>query len=93
MTKATQTKKDITVSKTSKTDVPKAKITKDYNLAKLIMDFPGTDEVLLDYGLHCVGCFANAFDSIEAGSKVHGFSDEEIQEIVDRLNEFVEFGE
>ena len=85
MTKTIQTKKE--------KNAPQVKITKDYNLAKLIMDYPGTDEVLLDYGLHCVGCFANAFDSIEAGSKVHGFSDEEIQEIVDRLNEFVEFGE
>ena len=69
------------------------KVEKDTNLAQLIMDHPGTAEILLDYGLHCVGCFANSFDTIEMGAKIHGFSDEEVGEMITRLNEFIEFGE
>lgn len=69
------------------------KITKDTNLAVILMDHPGTAEILLDYGLHCVGCFANSFDTLEGGAKIHGFTDGELQEIVERLNEFIEFGE
>lgn len=69
------------------------KVEKDTNLAQLIMDHPGTAEILLDYGLHCVGCFANSFDTIEMGAKIHGFSDEEVAEMITRLNEFIEFGE
>jgi len=40
-----------------------------------------------------VGCFANSFDTIEMGAKVHGMSDQEINEIVDRINEAIEFKE
>jgi hybrid cluster-associated redox disulfide protein len=71
----------------------KLPVTKDTNLAQLLFSYPETAEILLDYGLHCVGCFANAFDSLEAGTKVHGFSEEYVQEIIDRVNEVIEHGE
>lgn len=69
------------------------KITKEQNIAELVARYPDVAEVLLDYGLHCVGCFANAFDTLETGAKIHGFSDEEVDEIVTRINELIEFGE
>lgn len=77
--------------KTSKKTVEK--ITKDSNIAQLVMKYPQVAEVLLDYGLHCVGCFANSFDSLEAGAKIHGFTEEEVDDMVTRINEVVEFGE
>lgn len=69
------------------------KITKNTNLAELISEYPEAAEVLLDYGLHCVGCIASHFDTVEAGARIHGYSDEEVEEMVTRLNEVVEFGE
>jgi hybrid cluster-associated redox disulfide protein len=69
------------------------KITKNTNLAELISEYPEAAEVLLDYGLHCVGCVASHFDTVEAGARIHGYSDEEVEEMVTRLNEVVEFGE
>ena len=69
------------------------KITKDMNLGEVVYKYPESAEVLTDYGLHCVGCFANAFDSIEAGAKIHGMSDDEIEEMVERVNEVINFGE
>jgi hybrid cluster-associated redox disulfide protein len=71
----------------------KIKVTKDMNLADVLFKYPDVSEVLLDYGLHCVGCFANSFDTIEAGAKIHGMSDEEVEEMVQRVNEVIEFGE
>lgn len=68
-------------------------IKKDANLGELIIQHPETAEVLLDYGLHCVGCFASSFDTIEMGAKLHGMSDGEIEEMVTRVNEVVEFDE
>jgi len=68
-------------------------ITKDTNLGQLLFSYPDVAEVLLDYGLHCVGCFANAFDTLEGGSKIHGFDEELVSEIVDRVNEVIEHGE
>ncbi len=69
------------------------KITKDSNLGEVVRLHPDLAETLLDYGLHCVGCFANEYDTIEMGAKIHGMTDEEVQEMVTRLNEVIETGE
>ncbi|PJA86726.1 MAG: disulfide oxidoreductase, partial [Candidatus Moranbacteria bacterium CG_4_9_14_3_um_filter_42_9] len=58
------------------------KVKKEDNLAEVIFKYPKVAEVLLDYGLHCVGCAANSFDTIEMGAKLHGMSGTEIDEIV-----------
>lgn len=87
--KSTDTKKRTPTVKTT----TEMNATKDTNLAELVQKYPDTAETLLDYGLHCVGCFANAFDTIEMGAKVHGMSDEEIQEMIDRINEVIRYNE
>lgn len=68
-------------------------VTKDSNLGQIIIKHPEAAEVLLDYGLHCVGCFASSFDTLEMGAKIHGMSDEEVAEMVERVNEVILFGE
>lgn len=68
-------------------------IERDMNIGELVAKYPDAAEVFLDYGLHCVGCFANAFDTVEMGAKIHGMTDEEIDEMVERVNEVLNFGE
>lgn len=68
-------------------------VTKDTNLGQLVMEYPDAAEILLDYGLHCVHCIASAFDTLETGSKLHGYNDDEVQEIVDSVNEVLKQGE
>lgn len=66
------------------------KIDRKMNLGELVELYPDLVPVLLeDYGLHCAGCFAAGFDTLEEGSRVHGFSDEEIEKMVARLNKIV----
>jgi hypothetical protein len=48
---------------------------------------------LTDYGLSCVGCFASSFDTIEQGAKIHQLDDEELNEMIERINEVVNHGE
>ena len=69
------------------------KISKDDNIKEVIQKHPQVIEVLLDYGLHCVGCPASGLDTIEAGAKTHGFEDSDIEEIVERVNEVLEHNE
>ena len=45
-----------------------------------------TIEVLFDSGLHCIGCFASQFENLEQGCKGHSMSDEEIDELIKKLN-------
>jgi hybrid cluster-associated redox disulfide protein len=71
----------------------KVTITKDMNLGEVVFKYPEASEVLTDYGLSCVGCFASSFDSIEQGAKIHELSDEELEEMLERINEVINFGE
>lgn len=64
-------------------------ITRDMLLGDVVERYPEAAQVMLEYGLHCVSCFANKFDTVERGCKVHGMLDEEIEELVHRLNETI----
>lgn len=68
-------------------------ITKEMNLGEVVFKYPEAAEVLTDYGLSCVGCFASSFDTIEQGAKIHQLSEEEMQEMIDRINEVINYGE
>lgn len=65
-------------------------IARKMNLGEMVAVYPELVEVLTnDYGLHCAGCFASSFDTLEEGAKVHGFNDKDIDKMVKRLNEIV----
>lgn len=42
--------------------------------------------ILFESGLHCIGCPMTAQESLEEGCRAHGFSEEKIEELVDKLN-------
>ncbi len=73
------TKKD-TVKKEDPKDV--LTVGKTTNIAEIVYKHPEVAEVMLGYGLHCVGCFASAFDTIDEGAKSHGMTDEEVDEMI-----------
>ena len=71
------------------TQVAKTKVKRESNLGEVVFKYPQAAEILTDYGLHCVGCFASSFDTINDAAKIHDMSDEEIQEMIDRVNEVI----
>lgn len=61
-------------------------ITKSTNISEALEKNPRTTEILFEAGVGCFGCvFANA-ETIEQGLLAHGFSEEEINEIVNEIN-------
>lgn len=62
-------------------------------LGTVVAEHPEAAQVMLSYGLHCVGCFANAYDTVEVGARVHGMSDAEIDEMVKKVNQAIESGD
>lgn len=70
-----------------------SKITKNSNMAEVIIKYPKVAEVLIDYGLHCVGCALSSFDTIEQGARIHGLSDSDIDDMLERINEVVKYGQ
>lgn len=67
----------------------KFEVTAESKLGEVINNYPQAGEVMLEYGLHCLGCFASQFETIEQGARIHGLSDQEIVEMVERINEIV----
>lgn len=47
-------------------------------------------EIMLDHGMHCIGCCGASFESLEQGCKAHGMDDEKIDKLVEDLNKAVE---
>lgn len=65
------------------------KITKEMMIGELISKFPKTAEVLMENGIHCIGCHVAVHETLEQGLKAHGKDDKEIDKIVKELNEAV----
>ena len=62
------------------------KITKDTNLSELVNKHPETAEVFMKHGLHCIGCLAAQYETIEQGAKAHGL---DIKKLLKNLNDAV----
>ena len=57
------------------------------NISKIIESNPEAIEILIEVGLGCIGCAFSRFETFEEGAKSHGFSDEEIDELIKKINE------
>ncbi len=69
---------------------PASAISKTMLIADIVALCPEAKDVLAEYGLHCIGCAGNAFETLREGCAGHGFSDEEIDELVDDLNTMID---
>jgi hypothetical protein len=61
-------------------------ITKFDPLSIVLQECPRAGELLAEYGLHCVSCFANEFDTIATGAEMHNMSQEEVDEMIGEIN-------
>jgi hybrid cluster-associated redox disulfide protein len=66
------------------------KITKEMLLAEIVDKYPNLGETLaVDYGFHCIGCYASEMETLEQGAMVHGMKKQEIAKLVEKLNELI----
>ncbi len=61
------------------------KVTKETSLQELAANKKAA-MILIDSGMHCVGCVAAQFETLEQGCKAHGMSDKDIEELIEKLN-------
>jgi iron-sulfur cluster assembly accessory protein len=65
-------------------------ITRDMTIEEIFSTFPQKSQKLAqaitNAGLHCVGCQAATWETLEAGMLGHGFSDGEIEGLLGQLN-------
>ena len=65
-------------------------ITKEMTIEEIFSNFPQKSQKLAqeitNTGLNCVGCGASVWETLEAGMLGHGFSEEEVEKLLEKLN-------
>ena len=59
------------------------KINKDTTIGELIQNAPEKVEILINAGMHCIGCPASQMETIEEACGVHGI---DVQDLIEKLN-------
>ncbi len=59
------------------------KIEKTTKIGELLNEFPEKAEILLEAGMHCLGCPASQAETLEEACMVHGI---DVNELVEKLN-------
>ena len=62
------------------------KINKDMIIADILNINMGCVPILLNEGMHCIGCPASQGETLEEACMVHGI---DVEPLVDKLNEFI----
>ena len=63
-----------------------ATVTKDTNIGELLQIDANVAPILMEIGMHCLGCPASQMESIEEAAMVHGI---DADELVARINDFI----
>ncbi len=63
-----------------------AEITKDMGIQEIVEKHPETVEVFFRHGMHCLGCAAAHFETLEQGAEAHGI---DVDKMVKDLNKSV----
>lgn len=65
-------------------------ITKNTLISEILEKSPKAAEILMEYDLMCVSCPLAGEHSLKEIKNIHGFSDEDIEEILVRINKLIE---
>ena len=65
-------------------------ITKDMSVGEVVQKYPHLADVLTKHGLHCVGCHAATWETLEQGTMGHGMDEDVLTSMVNELNENAE---
>ena len=62
------------------------KVTKDMTIGELIRNFPQVAPILMQVGMHCLGCPSAQAESIGDAAMVHGL---DVEVLVEKINAFL----
>ena len=63
-------------------------ISKEMTISDILAKYPQAADIMQSYGLHCFGCHANVYDSLEGGVIGHGMPEETLNALLQELNAF-----
>lgn len=60
-------------------------ITKDMTVGEILRVNPDLAPVLMNVGMHCIGCPSAQGESLEEAAMVHGLDINEIMDVIDQM--------
>ena len=67
-------------------------IDKTMTIGEVVSKNPEAVEIMISYGLHCVGCHVAFWETIEQGAKSHGMSEKTLKSMIDDINKAINKG-
>jgi hydroxylamine reductase len=64
-------------------------ISKTMMIGDAVSEYPDIVPIMIENGMHCIGCGASMFETLEEGFLGHGMSDKEIDKIMGEINKLV----
>ena len=61
-------------------------VTKEMTIGQLLMENPTVAPILMEIGMHCLGCPSAQAESLEDAAMVHGL---DADELVEKINAFL----
>ncbi len=93
MNSKNKTKQQENLTKSQDTTKMTQEISKGMPISEILDSYPEKSELLaeimFDFGIHCVGCGASMFETLEEGVLGHGFTEKELNKLVKDLNEAI----
>ena len=70
-----------------KESIAMKQVAKDMNIREMVMMDEGIAEILMNAGMHCLGCMMSHFENLEQACAVHGI---DADALVNEINEYLE---
>lgn len=61
-------------------------VTKEMYIGQVLQLNPGLAEILMEAGMHCLGCPSSQMESVEDAAMVHGFN---VDDLINKLNTYL----
>lgn len=71
------------------TQIQEGPINKDMTMGDILQNYPAASEVMLSYGLHCIGCHVSTWETLEQGILGHGGGQEQVEALVSDINTLI----
>ena len=59
-------------------------------LGETVEKYPASAEILMRYGLHCIGCHVATWETLEQGATAHGMDNKKLENMLKELNNLSE---
>ena len=61
-------------------------VTRNMTFAEILEKHPESADVLFESGLHCIGCGAAMYETLEQGCQAHGMNKKQIDVLINKIN-------